>query len=79
MISVGIGYFATYAGLVNPVSQQVAWVTPPLLMSFLATGADWRAPIVTLVAMIVAFIIWIPFIIAANKMSAVSVDEVAEE
>lgn len=68
VISVSIGYFATVWGWVNPVSQQVAWVTPPFLMSFLATGADWRAPIVTLVAFVVSFLIWIPFVISANKM-----------
>lgn len=79
VISVGIGYFATVFGLVNPVSQQVAWVTPPLLMSFLATGADWRAPIVTLVAMVVSFLIWIPFIISANKVVPISAEEAAEE
>ncbi|API89781.1 PTS cellobiose transporter subunit IIC [Marinilactibacillus sp. 15R] len=68
VVSVSIGYFATIWGLVNPVSQQVAWVTPPFLLSFLATGADWRAPIVTLVAFVASFLIWIPFVIAANKM-----------
>ncbi|GGB43243.1 PTS sugar transporter subunit IIC [Virgibacillus dakarensis] len=68
VVSVSIGYFATILGLVAPVSVAVAWVTPPFLLSFLATGADWRAPIVTLVAMLVSFAIWIPFVIAANKM-----------
>jgi PTS system cellobiose-specific IIC component len=68
VVSVSIGYFATIWGLVNPVSQQVVWVTPPFLMSFLATGGDWRAPIVTLVAMVVSFLIWVPFVMAANKM-----------
>ncbi|GEN55930.1 permease IIC component [Halolactibacillus alkaliphilus] len=68
VVSVSIGYFATIAGLVAPVSQQVAWVTPPFLLSFLATGADWRAPIVTLVAMLASFAIWAPFVIAANKV-----------
>lgn len=68
VVSISIGYFATILGLVNPVSQQVAWVTPPFLLSFLATGADWRAPIVTGVAFAVSFLIWVPFVIAANKM-----------
>ena len=68
IVSVSIGYFATIAGLVAPVSQQVAWVTPPFLLSFLATGADWRAPIVTLVAMLASFAIWAPFVMAANKV-----------
>lgn len=69
VVSVSIGYWATILGWVDPVSVAVAWVTPPFLLSFLATGADWRAPIVTLVAMLAAFIIWLPFVIAANKVS----------
>ncbi|WP_207694473.1 PTS system, cellobiose-specific IIC component [Enterococcus sp. DIV0212c] len=67
IVSVSIGYFATILGWVNPVTQAVTWVTPPLLLSFLAT-VDWRAPIVTLVCMIVTFFIWTPFVIAANKI-----------
>ncbi len=68
VVTTAIGYFATDLGLVNPVSQQVPWVVPPVLLSFLATGADWRAPVVTLVCMVVAFLIWVPFVISANKM-----------
>ena len=68
LVSVSIGYFATALNLVNPVSQQIVWVTPPLLLSFLATGADWRAPVVTLIGMLATFAIWAPFVIAANKM-----------
>ncbi|MDY0404842.1 PTS sugar transporter subunit IIC [Virgibacillus sp. 179-BFC.A HS] len=79
VVSVSIGYFATILGLVAPVSQQVAWVTPPFLLSFLATGADWRAPIVTLVCMAVSFAIWIPFVIAANKMNPASGEETKDE
>lgn len=68
IVSVSIGYWATYFDLVNPVSQLPIWVTPPFLLSFMATGMDWRALIVTLVAMIATFLIWAPFVIAANKM-----------
>ena len=71
VIATAIGWLATNAGLVNPVSQQVPWVTPPLILSFMATGADWRAPIVTLVCMAVTFIIWVPFVISANKMEEI--------
>lgn len=77
VVSVSIGYFATIWGLVNPVSVPVAWVTPPFLLSFMATGADWRAPIVTLVAMAVSFIIWVPFVLAANKVNAKTEDKAA--
>ena len=68
VVATAIGWLATYFGLVAPVSQQVTWVVPPFLLSFLATGADWRAPIVTLVCMVVTFLIWAPFVISANKM-----------
>ncbi|MFV0559094.1 MAG: PTS sugar transporter subunit IIC [Enterococcus sp.] len=68
VVATAIGWFATYLGLVAPVSQQVVWVVPPFLLSFLATGADWRAPIVTLVCMVVTFFIWAPFVISANKI-----------
>lgn len=70
IVTTAIGYFATTAGLVAPVSQQVPWVVPPILLSFLATGADWRAPIVTIICMVVAFFIWVPFVISANKLEA---------
>lgn len=70
VVSVIIAYSATAAGWVNPVSQSVIWVTPPFLLSFLAT-MDWRAPIVTLVCVLVSFAIWTPFVIAANKVEPV--------
>lgn len=69
VVATTIGWLATYFGLVAPVSQQVTWVVPPILLSFLATGADWRAPIVTIVCMIVTFLIWTPFVISANKIN----------
>ncbi|WEG73771.1 PTS sugar transporter subunit IIC [Vagococcus intermedius] len=68
VVATAIGYLATSWGLVAPVSQAVTWVVPPVLLSFLATGADWRAPLVTIVCMLVTFAIWAPFVIAANKM-----------
>ncbi len=68
LVATTIGWVATYAGLVNPVSQAVPWVVPPMLMSFMATGADWRAPLWTLLNMVITFFIWAPFVIAANKM-----------
>lgn len=68
IVATTIGYLATSWGLVAPVTQSVTWVVPPGLLAFLATGADWRAPIVSLVCMAATFIIWVPFVIASNKM-----------
>lgn len=67
-VMVTIAYFATTLGLVSPIKVQVLWVMPPFLNSFLATGGDWRAPILTLINSVVAFAIWTPFVLAANKI-----------
>ncbi|MDR1550650.1 MAG: PTS sugar transporter subunit IIC [Hungatella sp.] len=63
-----ISYFATVWGLVNPVVISVPWVMPVFLSGFLATAGDWRSIILTAVNMVAAFVIWAPFIIAANDM-----------
>ncbi|MDO1604743.1 PTS sugar transporter subunit IIC [Lactobacillus sp. YT155] len=74
LVSVSIGYFATAAHLVNPVSQQVVWVTPPLINAFLATNGDWRAVVWSAICMLVTFLIYVPFVLAANRMANKSVD-----
>jgi PTS system cellobiose-specific IIC component len=62
-----IAYFATMAGLVKPVVVNVIWVMPTMISGFLATAGDWRAIVLTAVNLAVAFAIWAPFVIAANK------------
>jgi PTS system cellobiose-specific IIC component len=74
LISVIIGYLATFAHLVNPVVIAVPWVTPPILNAFMATGFDWRAIIVVLINLVITFFIWTPFVISANKL-----EEIEEE
>ena len=73
LVATTIGYVATVTGLVNPVTQQVIWVTPPFLLSFLAT-LDWRAPIVTLVSFAASLLIYVPFVIAANAQEETAID-----
>jgi PTS system cellobiose-specific IIC component len=41
---------------------------PTILSGFLATGGDWRAIVLTIVNLVVALLIWAPFILAANKI-----------
>ncbi len=63
-----IAYFATMAGLVRPVVVNVIWVMPTIISGFLATAGDWRAIVLTIINLIVAALIWAPFILAANRL-----------
>ena len=70
-ICCAIAYLATVSGLIPPVYQQIPWITPPGLYAFLATGGNIMAALVSLFNIFVAFLIWAPFVIAANKVEAV--------
>ncbi|MGT2811778.1 PTS sugar transporter subunit IIC [Streptococcus minor] len=65
-----IAYLATASGLIPPVFATVPWITPPGLYAYLATGGNVMAALVSLFNLFVAFLIWTPFVIAANKVKA---------
>ncbi|WIK66310.1 PTS sugar transporter subunit IIC [Globicatella sanguinis] len=65
-----IGYLATAAGLILPVFLAVPWITPPGLFAYLATGGSFMAGLVSLFNLLVSFLIWLPFVISANKVKA---------
>lgn len=65
-----IAYLATASGLIPPVFAAVPWITPPGLYAYLATGGSVMAAVVSLFNLLVAFLIWTPFVIAANKVKA---------
>ena len=69
-VCVGIAYAATAAGLIPPVYVSIPWITPPGLYAFLATGGNVMAGLASLFNVFVAFCIWAPFVIAANKVQA---------
>lgn len=71
-VTATIAYLATSAGLIPPVFAPIPWITPPGLYAFLATGGNVMAGLVSLFNVFVAFLIWAPFVIMANK---VKVDE----
>ena len=73
-VAVIIAYVATVLHWVNPVVLAVPWVTPPVFNAFMATGFDWRAAVLALFNLGVTFIIWAPFVIAANKMEEAELD-----
>lgn len=69
MANVALAYLATSLGWVNPVEVAVPSVVPPIINAFLATNYDWRSIVLVLVNMAIAFIIWMPFVKAADKIA----------
>ncbi|WP_171014892.1 PTS sugar transporter subunit IIC [Culicoidibacter larvae] len=57
----------TLTGILPKVVINVPWITPVGLGAFLATGGNWLAGIVAIINVGIAALVYIPFVIAANK------------
>lgn len=68
LANVTLAYIVTQLEWVNPVQVAMPQFMPSILQAFLATNMDWRAAVLALVNMIIAFVIWAPFVRAANKI-----------
>lgn len=69
--SATFGYFMTKIGVAIPMAYTVPWTTPPLLKSFLSTGGHMGTVFVELGAIIIAFLVYLPFVMIANKQEMV--------
>lgn len=67
VLMAAIAYGATVMGWVEPVTQNVTWVMPPVLYGFFSTGFDWRAIILSIVNLLVSVIIYLPFVKMADN------------
>ena len=66
-ICVAVSYFFTAIGFIPPVYVTVPWITPPILYTYLATGGSFLAALVSLLNIVIAFFIYTPFVLMANK------------
>lgn len=67
VVTAAIALGFTYAGIIPPVYIQVPWIMPVGLYAFFATGGNIMAALVALLNLVVSFLIWLPFVILANK------------
>ncbi len=67
VVSVAIGYFLTKVGICAPMVVNAPWTTPPGLMAFLASGGSIGAAVSQILVIGVAFLIYTPFVLIANK------------
>lgn len=75
LINTLIGYAFISLNLIPPVAYQVPWTTPGILIPFLGTGGNWLALIVGILCLAVSVIVYLPFVIAANKTAEVNRNE----
>lgn len=72
-----ISYLAVDAGLVHPVVATVPWTTPPILRAFFATGMHWTGAALATFNIVIATMIYFPFIRLMERQEAKAV--LAEE
>jgi PTS system cellobiose-specific IIC component len=78
-ITATIAYILTAVGFIPPVYITVPWITPPGLYAYLATGGSIRAALVSLLNIGIAFAIYAPFVISANKISPDTSNDMSSE
>ncbi|MGM0124791.1 PTS system, cellobiose-specific IIC component [Enterococcus sp. AZ194] len=66
-INLVIAYFATSTGLIGKTVAAAPWITPPVFQTFIATGGDIMASILTVLLIILDVFLFLPFVLAANK------------
>lgn len=67
LASVGIGYILTAIGFCPRLVVNAPWTTPPFLCGFLAGGGSITAGISQIIVILVAAVIYTPFVIALNN------------
>lgn len=70
-----VAYYATVIGFAGPVVNSVPWTTPPILNAFLATNGSVGAVVVSVVNLAIAFFIYLPFVMIANRYEEEKVEE----
>lgn len=66
-INLVIAYAATSLGIISKTVAAAPWITPPVIQSFIATGDDIRAAVLTVILIILDVFLFLPFVLAANK------------
>ena len=62
-----IAFFCTSIGLIPPTFVTVPWIVPPVIYAFLATGGNLMAALVALINLVIAVVLYAPFVLMANK------------
>lgn len=64
-----IGYFATAIGFAGKAVVMVPWPTPPIINAYIATAGSVGAVVTQIICIVVAVLIYLPFVKAADRMA----------
>ncbi|QIK70523.1 PTS sugar transporter subunit IIC [Erysipelothrix sp. HDW6C] len=65
-----VAYGASLAGFAGPIVNSVPWTTPPILNALLATNFSMGAGVIAALNLVIAFVIYVPFVMVANNADA---------
>ncbi|MRJ46803.1 PTS sugar transporter subunit IIC [Fundicoccus ignavus] len=68
MVTGAIGYFATAVGFAGKAVVMVPWPTPPIINAYIATAGNIGAVITQIICIVVAVLIYLPFVKVADRM-----------
>ncbi|QAT65904.1 PTS lactose/cellobiose IIC component [Bacillus glycinifermentans] len=66
-VNTSVGYLFISFKIIPPIAYSVPWTTPGPLIPFLGTGGNWAALAVGFLCLAISTIIYLPFVMAANK------------
>ena len=70
IISMGLGALMIKIGFAAPGILDVGWTTPQPLKTFLQSSGSWGALVSVIIVFIVSMLIYLPFVIMANKQGS---------
>ncbi|ETZ17604.1 PTS system, diacetylchitobiose-specific IIC component [Borrelia duttonii CR2A] len=68
LINTVIAYSLTYLGIIEKVRVLVPWTTPSILASFISTGLDFKALVLSVILIILSMLMYLPFLKAYEKI-----------
>lgn len=74
VVSGTFAYIMTSIGFCGRMVVNAPWTTPPGIMAFLSSGGSMGAVITQIICVLLAFLVYIPFVFAANRQQTETVD-----
>ena len=67
LVTIYLGYVLTLIGFCPIVCLSVPWTCPPILLGFLATGANIMGAVTQAILIVVCTVVYTPFLLAYEK------------